>query len=1030
MPPAQAISENFSKLKAKLRELFQLDRGDLDFGLYRIMAHKSAEVGAFLENDLLPQITEALGDIAQSDTTLFEDALEKAAESARKLGFDPEQSPKIKELHAQIKAAKTDQQTEADTYNHLCNFFSRYYDEGDFMSLRRYKGASKDAYSIPYNGEEVKLHWANADQYYIKTTENYASYIFTVGGGKQRVRFEIAAADNEKDTIKEANGKQRHFVLSNNFIAEDRGELVVRFEHRPLTEGEKKKHPQNGVKRQASINAETEQRIRAKLQGDWPNLLLADCPTEADPERTLLGKHITVYTAKNSFDYFIHKDLGGFLRRELDAFLKSDVLSIDNLTLADNPMVFIRSLAQLKAIKLVGDKIIDFLAQLENFQKQLWLKKKFVLETQYCATLDKVPESLYPAIAKNKRQHAEWKALYSPPPAAGKPFTTEFLKQHPHLVLDTKHFDDAFKDRLLAALSEAGPMEESLNGLLVHGENFQGLNLLQERYKGQVRSIYIDPPYNTDASAILYKNDYKHSSWLTLVENRLAESKTLLSADGILCCAIDDEESWRLRDLMKVMFARELGIVSVRSTPAGRKTSDKFSPSHEYALFYGASNATPGVLNKTQKELDRYPFTDEIGRFAWNNLIRHGSGDLREDVPTMFYPIYVSSDDSLRVPKMEWDEGKQEYKILEKPKGDEVAVWPVRQQNGEKVEKRWHRGWERVTKEPEEYRVRRNGNGDVSIDFRIRMDEEAMPKTWWGDSKYSSANHGTKALKNILPNSSFDFPKSVELVKDCLLATGAVEPDVNIVDFFAGSGTTGHAVINLNREDGGNRKYILVEIGKHFDEVLLPRMKKAVYAADWKDGKPDRGGGVSQLFKYIRLESYEDALDSLAVNSREALLEKENNAMAEDYHLRYALGEETADNASLVGQDFIDPFNYTLSVVRDGTRGDVAVDVAETFNFLLGLRLAGRRRLDGVLAITGRTRQGENCLILWRDMNNMNAAKLDQWFTKHRQVFGDDLHRIYVNGDHTLNALQTPADKWEAVTTEPVFRRLMFNGAE
>ena len=312
-------NENFSKLKEKLRELFQLDRGDLDFGLYRIMAHKSIEVGEFLENRLLPQVTEALGTIAEADSEVANKELDDAIGQAQKLGgIDPEQTDAVKNARARLAAAKRDQQTEADTYNHLYNFFSRYYDEGDFMSLRRYKGAGRESYSIPYNGEEVKLHWANSDQYYIKTTENYSSYIFTVGADKpkNRVRFEIAEADNEKDNIKETNGKQRFFILAKDFIAERKvkkdNDLIIRFDHRPLTEGEKKKHPQNGIRRQASINQETEQRIRAKLEGDWLNLLLALCPTEADEARTLLGKHLTAYTAKNSFDYFIHKDLGGF----------------------------------------------------------------------------------------------------------------------------------------------------------------------------------------------------------------------------------------------------------------------------------------------------------------------------------------------------------------------------------------------------------------------------------------------------------------------------------------------------------------------------------------------------------------------------------------------------------------------------------------------------------------------------------------------------------------------------------------------
>ncbi len=1028
-------NENFSKLKEKLRELFQLDRGDLDFGLYRIMAHKSIEVGEFLENRLLPQVTEALGTIAEADSEAANKELNDAIGQARKLGgIDPEQTDAVKNARVKLAAAKSDQQVEADTYNHLYNFFSRYYDEGDFMSLRRYKSAGRESYSIPYNGEEVKLHWANSDQYYIKTTENYSSYIFTVGTDKpkRRVRFEIAEADNEKDNIKETNGKQRFFILSKDFIAERKvkkeSDLIIRFDHRPLTEGEKKKHPQNGIRRQASINQETEQRIRAKLEGDWLNLLLAPCPTEADEARTVLGKHLTAYTAKNSFDYFIHKDLGVFLRRELDFYLKSEVISIDNLELADDPTVFIRGLAQVKAIKRVGEKIIDFLAQLENFQKQLWLKKKLVLETQYCVTLDKVPESLYPAIAKNKSQRDEWVKLFAidqwngdrvdGSTAYSKPLKPEFLKENPYLVLDTRHFDRGFTDKLLAALSEAGPIEEQMNGLLVHGENFQALNLLQERYRGQVKCVYIDPPYNTDASAILYKNGYKDSSWLSLMENRLLLAKKVLMADGILCCAIDDEEGWRIRALLQNIFECELGIASVRSNPVSRKSSGQFSPAHEYAYFFGTSEeSTPGYLDKTEKQSRRYPYKDDKGSFAWLNFIRSGTNDRREDRPKLFYPIFVDASNNLRIPKMDWDESKGEYKINDKTGQDEVVVWPVK----DGVEKNWQRGWKRVLSDPSEYRVRRS-NDDISIDFKVRMDEYAPPSTWWDDKEYASSNHGIGELKKLFGDKAFDFAKAPQLVEDSLRSSGGNESDSTILDFFAGSGTTGQAVITLNRKDKGTRKYILVEIGHHFEDVLLPRMKKVIYAEKWKDGKPVDRNGVSQLLRYIRLESYEDALDSLTLNTRDDMFDNE------DYQLRYALGDETKENASLLGKDFINPHDYTLSVVRDGVRRDMPVDLAETFNFLLGLRLIGRRQIGGVLTIQGTSPKGENCLILWRNLQKMNASGLDKWFTKHRAKFGDDLNLIYVNGDHTLNALRKSRDQWEAVTTEPVFRELMFAG--
>ncbi len=1038
------IEGNLSKLKGKLRELFQLDRGDLDFGLYRIMAIKSTEVGEFLDDRLLPQVTEALGDIARSDTSTLQESLNKARKNARELGFDPEAAPKVKELKVQIKAAKSDQQTEADTYNHLCNFFSRYYDEGDFMSLRRYKGIGKEAYSIPYNGEEVKLHWANSDQYYIKTTENYAAYIFLIGDKKnRRVRFEIENADNEKDNIKETNGNKRLFVLAKSFVAEKNKELIIRFNHRPLTEGEKTKYPQNGIRQQEAINEHSEQRIVAKLKSDWLSLLAVPCPTENNETRTLLGKHITAYTAKNSFDYFIHKDLGGFLRRELDHYLKSEVISIDNLELADDPAVFIRNLAQIKAIKQVGEKIIDFLAQLENFQKQLWLKKKFVLETQYCVTLDKVPESLYAEVAKNTKQHAEWVKLFAIDELKGdlvatsysKPLKQKFLKDNPYLVLDTRYFDQGFTDKLLAALSESGPIEEQMNGLLIHGENFQALKLMQERYRGQVKCVYIDPPYNTNASAILYKNNYKNSSWASLMKGGLSLSKNLLSNVGVLCCAIDDEEVSLLRQLMQNLFAKQLGVALVRSNPVGRKSSGQFSPTHEYALFYGSEDSRPGILPKTEKEMDRYPLSDKKGAYSWLTLIRQGSNDKREDAPKMFYPIYVNEDNSIRIPKMEWDEGRREYKILESMRKNEIAVWPIKVENDQTIEKNWQRGWQRLCKEISEYRVRRNknnnnGNNGVSIEFKARMDECAMPRTWWDNKKYASSNHGAKMLKELFGDKSFDFAKAIGLVEDCLRASGSDESSVNL-DYFAGSGTTGHAIINLNREDGGNRKYILVEIGHHFEDVLLPRIKKVTYSKEWKNGKPKDRGGISQLFRYVQLESYEDTLDSLTVKSSGNLVDTaERKRFSEDYQLRYALGEETAESAALLGKDFLDPFNYTLSVVRDGVRRDVTVDIAETFNFLLGLRLASRRKIENVLAITGTTAKGENCLILWRNLEKMDAAKLDKWFTKHRKIFGNDLNQIYVNGDHTLNALGKSGDKWEAITTEPVFKELMFAGAE
>jgi len=1044
---AAVVREKFDLLRALLRRMFQLDRGDLDFGLYRIMKLKSEEVEAFLADDLLPQVKEALRLAGHRELVSLEQKIEDDAEAQSRLGLDPDRrpAPALADKHEQIGEIKKDVLAEADVFHHLAAFFDRYYSEGDFVSKRRYSSAGSTAYLIPYDGEEVKLYWANSDQYYIKTTENYATYEFRLGSGEtaRPVRFEMAAADNEKDAIQPSKPKQRRFVLGDGANAVEAGEagLTVRFEHRPLTAAESRRWRGNGNHQQSRINEASAKRILKAAPEEWGVLLAAPAPTEANGDRTALDRHLERYTAKNTFDYFIHKDLGGFLRRELDLYLNTEVLNLEDLTRGDARRLQ-RSLARVRAARLVGGKIIDFLAQLEDFQKRLWLKKKFVLESRWCVTLDRVPESFYPEVAANGAQREEWVRLFAIDEiranlgngAAGyaAPLSVDFLRHNPFLVLDTRHFDTDFTDRLLAALSDAGSLEEQQDGLLVRGENYQALNLLRARYSGQADCVYIDPPYNTDSSAILYKNDYKDSSWLSLMADRLALGRALLAPDGAIGVAIDDEEFGHLHTLMRRLFPTELGVVVVRSNPAGRKAKGKLSPSHEFCLLFGNSGAAPGSLEKTDAERARYPLDVGGRRAAWANLIRSGSNDRRQDRPKLFYPIYVSDSDSLRVPRMEWDDENQAYTVLEEPKANEVEVLPVAKRNGETIEKNWHRGADKVGVPPSDYRVRR-GNGApgrpaISVDFLTYMHEDSAPRTWWGDPKYASANFGAKVLKDLFGESEFSFAKAVGLVEDTLLA-GRCEKDATVLDYFAGSGTTGHAVLNLNRADGGSRRYILVEMGEHFESVLLPRMKKLAHSSRWKEGKPVGRDGVSQMFRVLEIESYEDTMEGLErtePSGEQAKMLRREADLREDYRLRYALGRETAGSACLLGKEFRDPFGYTLSVVRDGARCRVPVDLPTTFEFLLGLRLASRRRIEGVLTLSGVTADGRRALILWRDLGEMDQSGLDAWFERNREAVLGDADIIYTNGDQTLNALRRKGDAWVAETLDAEFRDSMF----
>ena len=1034
--PAPGAGGKLDRLRALLREMFQLDRGDLDFGLYRIMNLKAGEIATFLDEDLLPQVKTKLNLTSEEEMASLEEDLDNARKSAQKLRVDPDTSPLVQELYARLAEMRKDAAAEADVYNHLTHFFARYYAEGDFISQRRYASGGHAAYLIPYDGEEVKLHWANAEQYYVKTTENYAAYAFTVGAGdaKKRVRFEIATADNEKDTIAEPAGKQRRFVLAGgtHAIAVDEGDLIVRFAHRPLTDREKKRWAGNGVKQQGRINEAIVARILNAVTPDWLPLLAAPAPTDANGERTVLAKHVERYTAKNSFDYFIHEDLGGFLRRELDLYLNSEVLNLDDLERGD-VLRLDRALARVRATRYIGGKIIDFLAQLEAFQKQLWLKKKFVLETQWCVTLDRVPDALYAEIAANTAQCAEWVALFAADEIAGDltngnttwtdPPSVAFLKANPYLVLDTRHFDRAFTDRLLAALSDAGPLSDQLDGLLIHSENFQALNLLQARYQGQVQCIHIDPPYNTQTSGFMYKNGYQHSSWLAMMHNRTEAGIALLNEKGHFLCHIDENEYELLHLLLTGMNIPDGGTVvwDKKNPMLGRK---RIATQHEYILWRTWSESAifirPAniriILAKAQSLIRKHGGVGEQVRREFNRWIvrqRDFTGGERayrfiDDNGHVFRGVAMGAPERRTDPKF--------YEPLIHPVTEKPCPVPPY-------------GWSR-TPETLQQLIQNDEiifGKDETIQptrkvFLTANSKRQMPSVI-GDSGRGKSDVDKLGL-------AFPYCHPVSLYEE-LVAAAAPDANDMVLDFFAGSGTTGHAVVNLNREDGGRRKYVLVELGHHFDTVLLPRMKKVVYSPNWKDGKPVSRNGITQLVKYIRLESYEDAMDSLDIAPPSAAQQEllaENPALAEDYRLRYMLGVETAGSASLLGEAFADPFAYTLSVVRDGGRSEVPVDLPETFNFLLGLRVASHRRIDGVLAIAGTDAERRDCLILWRDLDAMDHAALDAWFDRNRDQFSESLDVIYVNGDHTLNAMRPPGASWTAETIEPVFRDLMFMG--
>ena len=934
MPYAPSAEQ--AKFQSLLRELFQFDCADLDFGIYRIMNHKRRVLDAYIDRQLPQVIEEAVGQGAIHTEAERADKLremrEKAIQAFGEEAIAPSgelvkyQETPLGRAYAMWRKralhAEPAEDIRRDIYNHLYSFFNRYYQDGDFVPKRRY--SREHPYVIPYNGEEVHFHWANRDQYYVKAAEHFRDYRYRTPTGVS-VRFFVRSANVEQNDVK---GQKRFFfpMPESAIWNEESRALELPFEYRPLTSAEAKAFGRIG--QQEAIIKQAEALI-TKVLVSIPEAAKAllnhrngDAHDENDP--TLFDYHARRFAGRRTSDFFIHRDLKGFLTRELEFYLRSDVLRLSSLVAGGEERVD-AWFDKMRVIREVGRNIIEFLAQIEGFQKMLWEKRKFVVDVQYCVAIWLVPEELIPQVLECQAQWDEWRVLgclsdeYTLFISGNNPeIRSDFLKRNPTILLDTRYFKWSFVDALFAVINE---IDEKTDGLVIKSDNWQALNLIEERYRAGLSCVYIDPPYNTASSAILYKNDYKDSSWLSLMADRLSQSRKLLAASGMLSCAIDDEEVSRLRIVMQDLYPREIGTVVVRSNPAGRKSRGQLSPSHEFVLFFGNEAAIPGSLPKTKLEVARYRFEDEIGRYDWNNLIRHGSGDRREDRPKMFFPIYVGKDDRIRVPKLQWVAEERRYHVLEDPREDEVKVLPTRSDGDEVVEKRWHHGPDKIRNNLDQYRVRRNGDS-ISLDFMIRMDMTAIPKTWWGDPRYASSNRGARSVKDLFGQKPFDYPKAVGLVEDCLRVCAANDSST-VLDYFAGSGTTGHAVINLNRGDGGCRKFILVEMGDHFDTVLLPRLKKVAFSPEWKNGIAKRGATAEEaersprIIKYFRMEGYEDALGNIEFED-----ENESLFSLEGYMLRYMLQWETKGSATLLNVAALDrPFDYKMKLNFGGGGG-------------------------------------------------------------------------------------------------------------
>jgi adenine-specific DNA-methyltransferase len=379
----------------------------------------------------------------------------------------------------------------------------------------------------------------------------------------------------------------------------------------------------------------------------------------------------------------------------------------------------------------------------------------------------------------------------------------------------------------------------------IEGDNYHALSVLNFTHQGKIDVIYIDPPYNTGAKSWRYNNDYvdkddsfKHSKWLSFMNNRLRLAYNLLSDDGFFICAIDDNELYTLGLLLDEIFgeSNRLGLVTVLHNPKGRNFTKWFSANSEYMLVY-SKNASIASFNEVaidDEVKSSFELTDEEGKkYRLEPFMRSRTETLRENKPAFWYPIYVSKDLN---------------DITLKNKKGYYEVYPIAS-NGKEAT------WINLPETFEEKRnkgtfVAKEENGKVLV-YR-KFYEQQIFKNVWTDQKYQSEFHGTNLLKKILGKNLFEYPKSLYLLIDILKIT--TKNDSIILDFFAGSGTTGHAVMKLNQEDGGNRKFIICtnNEGNIATEVTYPRLKNVING--YQDAK-----GIPANLVYFKTAFVKDA---------------------------------------------------------------------------------------------------------------------------------------------------------------------------
>ncbi|WP_104742843.1 site-specific DNA-methyltransferase [Helicobacter cinaedi] len=690
-----------------------------------------------------------------------------------------------------------------DIYNKLYTFFDSYLNDTGtpfFHDTPLYKNIYAKVYT---NSKDTSLFYKTKDLYYVKSDTLYTSLTLSDENELAQIYFDTSEYTQNADNTK------RKLIFKLDKIEQtstDTQDSIPTIYIKVLSQ--KDLLPKLNAVFKENSNELSEDFIKSLKAHKIPL------------DEAHIKKLVASYKKQNEVDFFIHKNARAFLQEQFDLWFYHYLYKDSEFQEWS-----VKSISHLQRIRNIALEIIGLIGDFEDELKAVWLKPKFVKAVNYVFSLDLILRhsvlsdkaqntALLDSICKDKgfeKQIKEWQDLG----LIDESFQAQNISEkilsddkYKFLPLDTKHFSKEIKYKILSVFDD---IESILNGELIKADNFQALHSLMPKYQNKVDLIYIDPPYNTGNDGFIYSDKFNHSSWLSMIANRLELAREFLKDSGSIFISIDDNEQARLKILCDSMFGEENFVSNViwRKRAGGGNDSSHIANEQEYLCFY-AKNADTLVTNGViRPSISKYK-QDDKGFYIEKPL----NDTALQDSVGLHYDIKLPNGKILKGNEHQWK--MSESTFLARLERNEIIF---------------------------------KSNNKVYYKHYIDISSNLVPSSIWYDLVLNA--DATQEIKSLFGDKAFDTPKPERLLKRiCEIASNE---DSIILDFFAGSGTSVATAQKLGR------KWLGIEMGEHFYKVIIPRLKKVI--AGFQSGISKecdyQGGGA---FRYYELESYEEAL--------------------------------------------------------------------------------------------------------------------------------------------------------------------------